>query len=159
MTKYLLFAFSDCKDPSKEKEFNDWYDNTHMPDMLQVPGFIKATRWMSADKKENEIRKYLAMYELETDSIEDFNAKMRERGMWTFKQGRFSQLPVFDPDNVPRIYVQITAAKKPKKTAGKTATKVASKKAPAKAAEKTAAKKAPAKVAGKTAAKKPAKKK
>jgi hypothetical protein len=137
MTKYLLFAFSDCKDPKKEKEFNDWYDNTHMPDMLQVPGFVKATRWMSADKKENEIRKYLAMYELETDDIADFNAKMRERGMWTFKQGRFSDLPVFDPDNVPRIYVQITAEKKPKKTA----TKVAVKKAPAKAVKKPAKKK------------------
>ena len=35
MTKYLLFAFSDCKDPAREKEFNDWYENMHMPDMLQ----------------------------------------------------------------------------------------------------------------------------
>lgn len=123
MAKYLLFAFSDCKDPKKEKEFNDWYDNMHMPDMLEVPGFIKATRWVSADKKENEIRKYLAMYELETDDLDDFNAKMRERGMWTFKQGRFSDLPAFDPDNVPRIYRQITAEKKPKVAAKKTAAK------------------------------------
>lgn len=138
MTKYLLFAFSDCKDPKREDEFNDWYDNTHMPDMLEVPGFIQATRWVSADKKEGEIRKYLAMYELETDSIEDFNAKMRERGMWTFKAGRFSQLPVFDPDNVPRIYKQITAAKKPKKKTTAKATKAPVKKAPAK---KPAAKK------------------
>jgi len=82
--------------------------------MLEVPGFIKATRWMSADNKPNEIRKYLAMYELETDNIDEFNAKMRERGMWTFQQGRFSELPAFDPDNVPRIYKQITAAKTPK---------------------------------------------
>jgi hypothetical protein len=142
--KYLLFAFSDCKDPKKEKEFNDWYDNMHMPDMLQVPGFVKATRWKSADNKENEIRKYLALYELETDNIDEFNAKMRERGMWTFKMGRFSDLPVFDPDNVPRIYKQITAEKKPKaakKTAAK-AVKKPAKKAPAKAAKKPAAKKA-----------------
>jgi len=112
MTKYLLFAFSDCKDPKREKEFNDWYDNMHMPDMLEVPGFIKATRWMSADNKKDEIRKYLALYELETDNLEEFNAKMRERGMWTFKAGRFSDLPVFDPDNVPRIYKQITPERK-----------------------------------------------
>ena len=142
--KYLLFAFSDCKDPKKEKEYNDWYDNMHMPDMLEVPGFIRATRWVSADNKENEIRKYLALYELETDDLDEFNKKMRERGMWTFKQGRFSELPVFDPDNVPRIYRQITAEKKPKGTLKKAA------------AKKTAAKKAVAKkpVAKKTAAKK-----
>ena len=150
MTKYLLFAFSDCKDPKKEKEFNDWYDNMHMPDMLEVPGFIRATRWMSADKKENEVRKYLAMYELETDDLDKFNADMRKRGMWTFQQGRFSELPVFDADNVPRIYRQITSEKKPKAKAG---AKKAATKTPAKAGS---AKKAPAK---KTAVKKAAKKK
>jgi len=119
MTKYLLFAFSDCKDPKREKEFNDWYDNMHMTDMMEVPGFIKATRWMSADNKKNEIRKYLALYELETDNLEEFNAKMRERGMRTMKEGRFSDLPVFDPDNVPRIYKQITPEKKVKRHAKK----------------------------------------
>jgi hypothetical protein len=112
MTKYLLFAFSDCKDAAKEKEFNNWYDNMHMPDMLNTPGLVKASRWMSADKKENEVRKYLAMYELETDDIDEFNKLMREQGMWTFKEGRFSDIPKFDPDNVPRIYVQITKEKK-----------------------------------------------
>jgi hypothetical protein len=148
MAKYLLFAFSDCKDPKKEKEFNDWYDNMHMPDMLEVPGFIRATRWVSADKKENEIRKYLAMYELESDDLDEFNAAMRKRGMWTFKQGRFSELPVFDPDNVPRIYRQITAEKKPKSKAAKASTKTT--------AKKPVVKKATAK---KPAAKKPATKK
>jgi hypothetical protein len=39
MTKYLLFAFSDCKDPEKVDEFNDWYDNMHMPDMLKTPAW------------------------------------------------------------------------------------------------------------------------
>ena len=112
MARYLLFAFSDCKDPARENEFNDWYDNMHMPDMLKTPGLIRATRWMSADNKENEIRKYLALYELETDDLEEFYKKLHKQAMWTFKAGRFSELPVFDPDNVPRIYKQITKEKK-----------------------------------------------
>ena len=37
---------------------------------------------------------------------------VRERGMWTVKQGRFSNLPVFSPDNFPRIYVQIMDEKR-----------------------------------------------
>jgi hypothetical protein len=113
MTRYRLFAFSDCKDPAREQEFNDWYTNVHLPDMLQVPGMISATRWMSADNKENEIRRYVAIYEMETDDLKKFNDAVRERGMWTVAQGRFSDLPEFDPPNVPRIYVQIMEEKRP----------------------------------------------
>jgi hypothetical protein len=112
MTRYLLVTFSDPKDPAKEKEFNDWYDNMHMPDMLKTPGLLKGSRWMSADKKENEIRKYLSVYELETDNLDEFNAMMRQQGMWTMKAGRFPDLGMYDADNVPRIYVQITEEKK-----------------------------------------------
>ena len=119
MTKYLLFAFSDCKDPTREKEFNEWYDNVHIPDMLEVPGMIKATRWMSADGKAGEIRKYLALYELETDDINKFNAGIKTRAEKTIKDGRFSDLPVFDPPNVPRIYKQVMREKTAKRTGKK----------------------------------------
>lgn len=30
-------------------EFNDWYDTEHIPERLQVPGFLSAQRWLSAD--------------------------------------------------------------------------------------------------------------
>ena len=115
MAKYLLFAFSDCKDPSREKEFNDWYNTMHLPDMLEVPGMIKASRWMSAVSKPGEYRKYLAMYELETDDIAKFDQSVRERGMRTLKEGRFSDLPTFEPPQAPRIYKQIMPTRKAKK--------------------------------------------
>jgi hypothetical protein len=118
VTRYLCVVFSDCKDPAREPEFNDWYDNVHLPDMLEVPGMLGATRWMSADGKENEVRKYLALYELETDDLAKFNDGIRERAMWTMEQGRFSDLPVFDPPNVPRMYVQILEEKRPSSAKG-----------------------------------------
>jgi hypothetical protein len=114
MARYLLFAFSDCVDPSREKEFNDWYDNMHVPDMLETPGMIRATRWVSASPKENQRRKYLALYELETDDVEKFDKKVQEIGMATVRRGRFSDLPVFDPPDVPRVYRQIMEAKEAK---------------------------------------------
>jgi hypothetical protein len=104
MGRYLLFAFSDCKDPARVKEFNDWYDNTHVPDMLEVPGMIGATRWMSAESKEGKSRKYLALYELETDNLDEFDEAVIERGMRTVKEGRFSDLPIFDPRKSP-VYI------------------------------------------------------
>lgn len=116
MTKYLLFAFSDCKDPSREDEFNEWYDNTHIPDMLETPGMIRASRWVSAHQEKNQHRKYLALYELETDDVEEFDQKVRETGMRTMERGRFSDLPVFDPPDVPRVYRQIMAPKEAKHT-------------------------------------------
>jgi hypothetical protein len=113
MAKYLLFAFSDCVDASREKEFNEWYDNMHVPDMLETPGMIRATRWASASPNENQRRKYLALYELETDNVDEFDKKVQEIGMATVRRGRFSDLPVFDPPDVPRVYKQIMEAKEP----------------------------------------------
>jgi len=107
MARYLLFAFSDCKDAAREEEFNRWYDTMHVPDMLEVPGMISATRWVAAQPEDGQHRKYLAMYELETDDIDAFDASVRERGVRTVKEGRFSDLPVFDPPDVPRVYRQI----------------------------------------------------
>jgi hypothetical protein len=119
MAKYLLIVFSDCKDPTREKEFNDWYSDMHVPDMLEIPGMIRATRWMSAEPERSQHRKYLALYEMETDDIKKFDASVMERGMWTMQEGRFSDLPVFDPPEIPRIYKQIMPAKKAKSSVKK----------------------------------------
>ncbi len=113
MSRYLLFAFSDCKDPAREDEFNEWYSNMHIPDMLEIPGMISATRWVSASDKPDQRRKYLALYELETDDVDKFNADVRKAGQATITRGRFSDLPVFDPPEIPRIYRQIMPVKKP----------------------------------------------
>ncbi len=112
MARYLFFAFSDCKDPARETEFNNWYDNMHLPDMLEVPGMIKASRWVAADSKEKPRRKYLALYELETDDVNEFDKQVQIRGKRTVEEGRFSDLPEFDPPDVPRMYRQILPSKK-----------------------------------------------
>jgi len=114
MTRYLFFAFSDCKYPDRENEYNEWYNTKHVPDMLEIPGMLKATRWVNAGDKHGQQRKYLAMYELETDDIEKFDTMVIEATMSTIKRGRFSELPVFEPPEIPRFYYQIMPAKKPK---------------------------------------------
>ncbi|MFC1924556.1 hypothetical protein ACFLXA_04260 [Chloroflexota bacterium] len=30
--------------PRKEKEFNDWYNKIHVPNVLKTPGIVGATR-------------------------------------------------------------------------------------------------------------------
>ena len=49
MAAWLLAVYTDCADPSREKEFNEWYDRTHLPDVLKIPGFVRATRYLNTD--------------------------------------------------------------------------------------------------------------
>ena len=117
MDRYIFFAYSDCADPSREKEFNDWYDNIHIPDMLETPGMIRATRWENVHPAGNQRRKYIAMYEIETDDIKKFDNAMRESGKKSKERDRLSELIVLDPPDMPRvIYKQIMPPKKAKHT-------------------------------------------
>ena len=42
--KYVYIAAMDV-DPDKEADFNDCYDNEHVPGLLKVPGVLSARRW------------------------------------------------------------------------------------------------------------------
>ncbi len=69
MAKWLLVVESNCADAAREAEFNEWYDKIHIPDVLEAPGFIKATRYENTEPSE-EKAKFLATYEIETDDID-----------------------------------------------------------------------------------------
>jgi hypothetical protein len=113
MERYLYVTHTDCSDPSREDEFNDWYSNIHVPDMLETPGMISATRWENVYPKGNKNRKYIALYEFETDDVEKFFTTLRKIGKKTEESNRFSDLIVLDPPEVPRIiYRQVMPPKK-----------------------------------------------
>ena len=61
----LNFNLSD-----KDTEFNDWYNNKHLPDFRSLPGVVEGTRYeILRGRKKNP--KYLAVYELEgEDAVE-----------------------------------------------------------------------------------------
>jgi hypothetical protein len=52
--------------PEHEREFNDWYDLEHVPQLTALPGFVRTRRYHCA---ESDIR-YLAWYETEDESVE-----------------------------------------------------------------------------------------
>ena len=58
--------------PGKEKEYNDWYDNQHLPDLLKIPGIVAAQRYRHDDPREGQpapAAKDRAIYERDTDDI------------------------------------------------------------------------------------------
>lgn len=93
MQKWLLTVESICADPAKEKEFNEWYDTVHLPDILETPGFIRAYRYENNEPQEGK-GKFLAMYEIESDDIMQTLAIFSEHVNSKAAQGRMSDLVI-----------------------------------------------------------------
>jgi hypothetical protein len=66
-----VFAVHTNAVEGREDEFNDWYDNQHIPDVLAVPGFIRARRYNFTDNLATPLSKfkYFAIYEIEGDPV------------------------------------------------------------------------------------------
>ena len=105
MARWLLTVESNCADPSREGEYNDWYDNTHLPDILETPGFVRAARYENNSPGEGK-GKYLATYEIETDDIGEtlmaFDKTVNDKA----EQGRMNDLVMAVGGG---LYRQITA--------------------------------------------------
>lgn len=66
MPKAVLVVLTNCP-PGREAEFNEWYNNTHIPDILQLPGFVAATRYQIVGEPRQGQGRFLALYEVESD--------------------------------------------------------------------------------------------
>jgi len=61
----LVIVRIDVK-PEMEEEFNRWYDQEHIPNLLTVPGIIWAKRGINTGKGP----KYIAVYEHENIDVQ-----------------------------------------------------------------------------------------
>ena len=93
MAKYILEVRTNCKDTEKEAEYNDWYNHTHLPDVLETPGVVRATRYENTDPAEGEA-KFIAIYEIETDDIDAFMNALNENIQKKREAGRMNDLLV-----------------------------------------------------------------
>lgn len=79
MTKAVLVVMTNAQTPEQEADFNEWYDKVHLPDVLQTPGVVKATRYKLAAGRPKEGRgQYLALYEVETADPTTVLAQIQE---------------------------------------------------------------------------------
>lgn len=65
MASYKFLVISNAT-PGKDAEFNDWYDNRHIPDLLKMPGFVGAKRFKVMGETSLP-GQYVTIYEMETD--------------------------------------------------------------------------------------------
>jgi hypothetical protein len=72
MPKGVMVVQTGPVDAAREDEYHDWYTNTHIPEILAIPGFVSARRFKVRGGAEPS---YLAIYELDAD---DLGAAMKE---------------------------------------------------------------------------------
>lgn len=80
MGKYQLVVLSNAVE-GLEDEYNDWYTNRHLNDVVAIPGFTSAQRfrYVGMSRASSPVRKYLAIYEVETDDPEAAIAELTSR--------------------------------------------------------------------------------
>ena len=63
----IFLVYTDLADEKYDEEFNAWYDTQHLPQLLSMPGFLDAARYVALKGGP----KYLAAYEIEnTEAVQ-----------------------------------------------------------------------------------------
>ena len=74
MGRYMFLVLTNATE-GRDEEFNDWYNNRHLPDVLAVDGFVAATRYRMAelDPPQTSGHRYMALYEVEAEDLAKAN--------------------------------------------------------------------------------------
>jgi hypothetical protein len=84
-----------------EEEFNDWYNTVYIPGYLEVPGVIRARRYVVVEGQP----KYLTVYEFEHAGVPDSEAwqRARESNPWSRRIRPHMRLDAGSPGVFQRI--------------------------------------------------------
>ena len=92
MARHILVVMS-SPTQGREDEYNDWYSEVHLAEVVKVPGFVSAQRFeladtqlkdiLTPDEKGNKVygeskHRYLAIYEMEADTSTDAIQALRQ---------------------------------------------------------------------------------
>jgi hypothetical protein len=114
MARHVFVVFSEPAE-GQEDEYNDWYSNTHIHDLLKIPGLVRASRYVlsenvvtptgpNASPAAPSGQKYLALYEIEADDVSYVPDAIMELG----KKGEMPLSPALS--NVNRGYFTMIAS-------------------------------------------------
>jgi hypothetical protein len=87
MPKGVFLVYSNCTEASRDEEFNRWYTHTHLPDLSNAKGLARARRFRNLRGLQGPSQ-YLAIYEFESDDLEDSVRVLSTTAVETFAKGR-----------------------------------------------------------------------
>jgi hypothetical protein len=93
---YYFFVFSKPV-AGHEDEYNKWYDHQHAPDVVAIPGFVSAQRFVKNELPlyrmvDLQVPKYLVIYKIVTDDVEAVFREVNRR----LQTGETVMSPAFD---------------------------------------------------------------
>lgn len=104
MAKGVIYVESRPSSPAREQEYNTWYDEVHLPELVELEGFVSARRLRPVDADGS----YLALYEIEGDDLRAIvNNMLAQAG-----QLHMSDALQLDPAPVMRLF-EVTTEHKP----------------------------------------------
>ena len=79
MAKYVFVVYTEPVE-GQDDEYNRWYSDVHVADVLKIEGITAARRFKLApmDPPQDGHPPYLALYEIETDDITKIPAAIRQ---------------------------------------------------------------------------------
>ncbi len=92
MARYKWLVFTNCA-AGADAEFNRWYSETHIPDLLRIPGVVKVSRGKVGETQIVRLEsgeliqagpdtipfRYLAVYEFDTTDAKGILDEVRRR--------------------------------------------------------------------------------
>ena len=96
---YYFYVFSNPV-PGHEDEYNKWYDRQHAADVVSIPGFVNAQRYVKSDTPffrvaDVQVPKYLIIYKIVTPDLEAVFAEVERR----LESGETYMSPAYDRKN------------------------------------------------------------
>jgi hypothetical protein len=90
-----MYVESRPSSPDREREYNTWYDQVHLPELLALDGIVSARRLRPVDGE----GPYVAIYEIEGDDLQAILDNMIANA----GQLHTSDALLLDPAPVPRL--------------------------------------------------------
>lgn len=96
MAKGIIHVETRPSSPDRDEEYNTWYDEVHLPELVALDGFVSARRLRPVDGD----GPYVALYEIEGDDLQAILESMRANS----RKLHMSDALQLDPPPVMRLF-------------------------------------------------------
>jgi hypothetical protein len=104
VAKYVFVVFTEPVE-GQDAEYNEWYSDVHIADVLKLDGIVAARRFKLAamDPPQDGHRPYLALYEIETDDVSEIPGAIKR----AVEEGRMPLSDALDRSKNHSAYYEV----------------------------------------------------
>ncbi|MCF4164319.1 hypothetical protein L2U69_01495 [Zavarzinia compransoris] len=107
MARHIQIVLSNPASGDRDREYNEWYDGQHIPDLMGLKGFVGATRYRVVLPFAGKAPwSYMVLYELETEDLSAMLAELVD----AHGDGRIAVSDVLDPASLTALVFSPVAA-------------------------------------------------